>query len=197
MSLAGALARPDVRRPALLLLGLAGAVELRLALNGGTVASALVAGAVFAVVMVGLVTFDARARPALPPLPSLSGVLVGIAGGVALVAVPLLVHPLRPVGLHAEPFAAWAAVTVVVAGAEEVLLRGVLFDALSEAGGLALAVPVSTVAFALMHVPLYGWGVLPLDLAAGLVLCGLRIAGRGVAAPAIAHALADLATWWL
>jgi hypothetical protein len=28
-------------------------------------------------------------------------------------------------------------------------------------------------------------------------LCGLRLASGGVAAPAVAHALADLATWWL
>jgi membrane protease YdiL (CAAX protease family) len=53
------------------------------------------------------------------------------------------------------------------------------------------------VVFALMHVPLYGWHVVPLDLAVGLALGGLRVATRGVAAPAVAHAVADLATWWL
>jgi hypothetical protein len=35
------------------------------------------------------------------------------------------------------------------------------------------------------------------DFGAGLALGGLRLLGRGVAAPAIAHALADVATWWL
>ena len=34
-----------------------------------------------------------------------------------------------------------------------------------------------------MHVPLYGWHVVPLDLAVGLVLAGLRIWTRGLAAP--------------
>jgi hypothetical protein len=48
-----------------------------------------------------------------------------------------------------------------------------------------------------MHVPLYGWHVMPLDLAVGLVFGGLRLATHGVAAPAAAHAVADLATWWL
>jgi hypothetical protein len=37
----------------------------------------------------------------------------------------------------------------------------------------------------------------PLDLAVGIVLGGLRIATRSVAAPAAAHATADIATWWL
>ena len=181
-------------RAALLLLGLAGAVALRGAINGSSTGGALAAGAVFGVLLLGLVAYAAPARPALPPV---GAIALGIAGGLVLVAVPVLIQPLRPVGLRAEPFAAWAVVTLVVAAAEEALLRGVLFDALSEAGGLALAVPVSTIAFALMHVPLYGWAVVPLDLGAGLVLCGLRITGRSVAAPAIAHAVADLATWWL
>jgi len=48
-----------------------------------------------------------------------------------------------------------------------------------------------------MHVPLYGWHVVPLDLGVGIFLGGLRLAGGGWAGPAIAHAVADLATWWL
>jgi hypothetical protein len=48
-----------------------------------------------------------------------------------------------------------------------------------------------------MHVPLYGWHVVPLDLGVGLWLAGLRLATGGIAAPAIAHTIADLATWWL
>jgi len=56
---------------------------------------------------------------------------------------------------------------------------------------------VTSVAFALMHVPLYGWHVVPLDLGVGIWLGGLRLLGRGVAAPALAHVLADLVTWWL
>jgi membrane protease YdiL (CAAX protease family) len=59
------------------------------------------------------------------------------------------------------------------------------------------ALGLTTLAFALMHVPMYGWHVVPLDLAVGFTLGGLRIATRGIAAPAVAHAIADLATWWL
>jgi membrane protease YdiL (CAAX protease family) len=193
MSLAVAFSRRDLRRPALLLSGLAGAVAVRAAVNGPGSGSALAAGALFGALLLGIVV----ASSARFTVPSTGAIAVGVVGGLALVVVPLLIHPLRPVGLRPEPFAAWLAVTLLVATAEEALLRGAMFDALREAGGLALAVPVSTVAFALMHVPLYGWAVVPLDVGAGLLLCGLRVAGRSVAAPVVAHAVADLATWWL
>ncbi len=80
---------------------------------------------------------------------------------------------------------------------EEAILRGALFDAIDEAGGLLAAVVLTSVAFALIHVPLYGWHVVPLDLGVGVWFAGLRLVSGRVAAPAIAHALADLATWWL
>jgi hypothetical protein len=48
-----------------------------------------------------------------------------------------------------------------------------------------------------MHVPLYGWQVVPLDLGVGVWLAGLRLATGGVAAPALAHWIADLSTWWI
>ena len=60
-----------------------------------------------------------------------------------------------------------------------------------------LPTDLPTVAFALLHVPLYGWHVVPLDLAVGLVFAGLRLATGSAAAPAVAHSVADLATWWL
>jgi membrane protease YdiL (CAAX protease family) len=194
MNLAIAAALPDLRRPALLLLGLAGAVTLRVAASGSSVAGALVGGATFGVVLIGVVVAAGGARSVRPRA---APVALGVGGAIVLVGVPLLIHPLQPVGLRTEPFAAWAMVTVIVATAEEALLRGVMFDALARVGGLALAVPLSAAVFALMHVPLYGWSVVPLDLGAGLLLGALRIAGRGVAAPAIAHVLADLASWWL
>jgi hypothetical protein len=38
---------------------------------------------------------------------------------------------------------------------------------------------------------------LPLDLAVGLLLGGLRIVSGGVLAPAVAHVVADLVGGWL
>ena len=121
-------------------------------------------------------------------------VLVGLVIVGAAIAGAQLVPGL---GRPAADFAAWVAITILVASAEEALLRGRLFDALRRAGGLLPAVAVTTVAFALMHVPLYGWHVVPLDLAVGLAFAGLRLATGGVVAPAAAHSTADLATWWL
>ncbi len=51
--------------------------------------------------------------------------------------------------------------------------------------------------FVLMHVPLYGWHVVPLDLGVGIWFAGLRLWSGGIVAPSISHALADLVTWWL
>ena len=85
---------------------------------------------------------------------------------------------------------------MVVAG-EEALLRGALFGALERFAGPVAAVAVTSLAFALMHVPLYGWQVIPLDLGVGVWLAGLRLATGGVAAPALAHGIADLSTWWI
>jgi membrane protease YdiL (CAAX protease family) len=132
-----------------------------------------------------------------------SAALVGIGAGLALVAItslaPVLAgEPSVPgLGRPAAPFLPWAAVTIVVATAQEALLRGALFDRFERLGGPALAIAGGAVVFAVMHVPLYGWHVVPLDLAVGIGLGGLRLATGRVAAPAAAHATADLATWWL
>jgi hypothetical protein len=60
-----------------------------------------------------------------------------------------------------------------------------------------VAVVATSLVFALIHVPLYGWHVVPLDLGVGLLLGGLRLVTGGVTAPAAAHTIADVATWWL
>jgi membrane protease YdiL (CAAX protease family) len=94
-------------------------------------------------------------------------------------------------------FPLWAVIVTGVALGEELLLRGAVFAAIDEAVGVKTALVVTTVVFALAHVPLYGMHALPLDLAVGLWLGGLRVASGGVAAPATAHVVADLAGWWL
>ncbi len=134
-----------------------------------------------------------------PSIPSTSTVAIGFVGGAVLVTVAVVVSAGSPRGLFAPaaPFGPWAAVTVIVAIGEEAILRGALFDAIDEAGGLVTAIVVTSVAFALIHVPLYGWHVVPLDLGVGVWFAGLRLVSGRVAAPAIAHAIADLATWWL
>ena len=198
------------------LLGLAGIVGARwLATTRGL--DPLAVGAVFGLALAGLWLAAARLlerrwtgsrrgplveiRPAArrAAIAAVAGVAFGLAlVGLAVVGAVLGGAALVP-GLSrpAAPFLSWALVTIVVASAEEGILRGVLFDRLRAAGGLPIAVAITTIAFALMHVPLYGWHVVPLDLAVGLGLAGLRLSTRTVLAPAVAHAVADVATWWL
>jgi membrane protease YdiL (CAAX protease family) len=136
-------------------------------------------------------------------LPRPGAVAAGVAGGSVLVLVSLAARwPLPPlVGGHAAPFVPWVGVTTLVATAEELVLRGALWRWLAAAGGPAAgdlaALLATSVLFALIHIPVYGWHVVPLDFGVGLMFGGLRLWFGGPAAPAAAHVLADLATWWL
>jgi membrane protease YdiL (CAAX protease family) len=121
----------------------------------------------------------------------------GLLGGGVLVLLAFITRPVPQLWVPAAPFLPWATITILVAAAEEAILRGVVWDRITQRNGALVALLVTTVVFALIHVPVYGLQVLPLDLGVGLLFGGLRLATGGVAAPAIAHSLADLATWWL
>lgn len=193
-------ATADRLRVGVLVLGLVLAVALRVAAGGTDVARSQRAGLLFALCLVGLClaagpTGAGRARS------SGRAAVVGVLGG-ALVCLPVgltqlaALRPLHP----AAGLLPWAAAVTVVAGAEEAFLRGTLFDAVRRVAGSradAWAVGVAAAAFALLHVPLYGWHVLPLDLAVGIVLGLLRLEAGSVVAPAVAHVLADLGGWFL
>jgi membrane protease YdiL (CAAX protease family) len=131
--------------------------------------------------------------------PRLRGIAVGLAGGGALVFAWLASRPGIAIDLAPlnSGIALWTPIVAGVAVAEEVALRGVLFNAIRSWGGDGWALAATTLLFGLIHVPLYGVGALPLDLAVGLLLGGLRIVSGGVLAPAIAHVIADLAGGWL
>ncbi len=181
-----------VLRTGLLLAGLAVAVGLRVVLAGPTLAPAVASAVLFALALLALAVMSGWR----PSRPSRAAIATGIAGGLVLLVLPVLIHPGGPylrLG-QAAPLPLWVAVTVLVATGEEALLRGALFDAVPSRTLLVPAL-LSTVAFALLHVPLYGWHVVPLDLAVGLWLSGLRIVTGGAAAPAVAHVVADLGTW--
>jgi membrane protease YdiL (CAAX protease family) len=184
-----------LRRPAvepLLLLGaFAAAVVIRVAVAGPAGAASVRAGLVFAAVLLGLAGI-VRARVRITVRAGVAGLL-----GAAVLVLPVLAT--HGVGGHlvTTGYLTWASATVVVATAEEVFLRGALYDAVARAHGVDAAVVVGAVAFAALHVPLYGWHVLPLDLAVGLVLGVLRLVTGTWTAPAIAHVGADLVGWWL
>jgi membrane protease YdiL (CAAX protease family) len=183
-----------IARPALILTELAAVVGLRWELTTRGAAGAVAIGAIFGVglLAVGL------AGGWRPGPERLSSLVVGVAGGAVLVVLAIVTRSAQlPWLAPPASFAPWATVTILVAGAEELVLRGALFDDLDGSMGTLGAVVVTSLVFALMHVPLYGWHVVPLDLGVGLWLAGLRLATGGIAAPAVAHSIADLATWWL
>jgi len=79
----------------------------------------------------------------------------------------------------------------LAAVAEEAFFRRLVYGALL-AGGPGLALVGSAVLFAAVHVTVYGLWVLPLDLAAGLLLGWQRQATGSWTVPALTHAVANL-----
>ena len=143
--------------------------------------------------------------------------LVGIAGAVVpLPAGRALSHDLgraasrrwlEAVGLGVAAFALarwlqapalpWPVAPLTIAGnvlaavAEELFFRRLTYGWLLR-GGVGVAVGGSAVAFAAVHVPVYGLAVLPIDVAAGLLFGWQRWATGGWSAPAVTHAAANL-----
>lgn len=177
--------------PLLLLGAFAAAVAVRIAAAGPAGAGSVRAGLTFAAVL-ALLALVTRVRTSMTRNALVAGLV-----GVAVLVLPVLVTHGVGGRLTATGYPTWALATVAVATAEEAFLRGALYDAVARAHGASAAVIVAAVAFAALHVPLYGWHVLPLDLAVGLVLGALRLWSGTWAAPAIAHAGADLVGWWL
>jgi membrane protease YdiL (CAAX protease family) len=134
-----------------------------------------------------------------PSLPRAQALLAGVVAGGLLVAISAAPRwPVLPMTLgHAAPFLPWVLVTSLVATAEELVLRGSLWRWVAEGAGDVAALLLTSLLFALIHVPVYGWSVVPLDVGVGLIFGGLRLWLGGPAAPAAAHVVADLATWWI
>lgn len=119
-------------------------------------------------------------------LPTLYATAAGIAALVAVSFAPW------QVGATAAYGASAAAMGVVAAIAEEAFFRRFMYAWLDRWWGSATAVAASAVAFAVVHVPLYGVAVVWLDLGAGLLLSWQRWATGSWAAPAATHAAANL-----
>jgi len=199
----------DLVWAAALLALLAGVVALRYLAIEAALADPILIGLGFGVALAGVAAIGALSatgamsgtsatRPASWP----RTIALGLLGGGALVALALAGQaaaslPQLPTLIRGDAFVPWGIATIVVATGEEAVLRGVLFDRLTRGSGIWLAILITSLAFALMHVPFYGWRVVPLDLGVGIWLAGLRLASGGIVAPSIAHAVADLATWWL
>jgi membrane protease YdiL (CAAX protease family) len=111
-----------------------------------------------------------------------------LAIGLAAIVVALAAGG-RPVP---APDAVWSLpLSLLAAVAEEALFRRFAYGAL-ERRGPAIAVGVTALAFALIHVPLYGWAVFPVDLGAGLLLSWQRWASGTWTVPAATHAASNV-----
>lgn len=189
----------DLRLVGLLLVGLVAAVVLRTAVGGAGVARSPVAGLLFAGVLVVLsVCVRPAARPRAARMSPALGVATGFVGAVVL-CLPALAARWDAGTLAARPgdaFVGWAVVVALVAAAEQWFLRGVLHRLL-EPHGTVVALLVPAVAFAGLHLPLYGVAALPLDFAVGIWLGALRVVTGRWTVPAVAHVVADWAAWFL
>jgi len=118
-----------------------------------------------------------------------AGLMVG-----AILLAPFVSGPLsaRPVGA----FLPWAVIVAVIATLEEASIRGVLYRRLEGEAGTVAAIVVGAAVFALIHLPRYGLGALPLDAAVGLALGGLRALTGRVWPCAVAHTVADWGAWF-
>jgi membrane protease YdiL (CAAX protease family) len=178
----------------LLSAGLVVAVALRVEVGAPAASSSTLAGIVFALVLLALAgAVGTRTR--------LDGrsVAYGVAGAAILCAPVVVRWFVGESGGHrpAGSYAVWAVIVTAVALAEEAFLRGALFTAVRNWHGPVPAIVVSSLAFAGLHVPLYGWSSVGLDTAVGFVLGVLRERSGSWTAPALAHVGADLAGWWL
>jgi membrane protease YdiL (CAAX protease family) len=127
---------------------------------------------------------------AMAMVPALvAGLMVG-----AILLAPVVSGPLsaRPLG----GFWPWAAIAALIATLEETSIRGVLYQRWAEEAGTFAAIVIGAGVFALIHLPRYGVGAMPLDAAVGLALGGLRALTGRVLPCAVAHIVADWGAWF-
>jgi membrane protease YdiL (CAAX protease family) len=123
-----------------------------------------------------------------------SAVALGLAAMLLAARLPGLLG-LRPHGAGRIVFRvapAAVAASVVAAVAEEMFFRRLVYGWLAASWGAAVAICGSAVAFAAIHVPVYGFAVLPIDTAAGLLLGWQRWMTGGWSASGLTHVAANL-----
>jgi membrane protease YdiL (CAAX protease family) len=119
-----------------------------------------------------------------PSAPVGLALAVGV-GGFALGRIIGGGHSPGPLTLHIVVLNSLAAV------AEEAFFRRLCYGILGS-GGAAWAAGGSAILFALVHLTTYGAWVLPIDMAAGLILGWQRWATRSWRVPALTHVVANL-----
>ena len=164
--------------------------------------------AIPAAVALGCVALAARSTSLVALAPTVAIGILGLAGtigkrhvehasrarivvvtvlGVSAVA---LVRAIAP-PIHAVYTGEAVVVNVVAAIAEEAFFRRFVYGWLA-ARSESYAIAGAAALFALIHVPLYGFGVLPIDFAAGLLLGWQRRESGTWMSPAITHVFANI-----
>jgi membrane protease YdiL (CAAX protease family) len=148
----------------------------------GSVAVAALATGYLALGVVAARVQGPAGRPAPLGWPAVLAAGLAAVGAASLIGGPA-------VALRSDSAA--LGLVVLAAVAEEALFRGALYGLLERLGPVA-AVPGSAVAFALLHVPLYGMAAVPVNLGAGLLFAWQRWASGRWTVPAATHAAANL-----
>ena len=143
---------------------------------------AVMLAALYGAVLIGAVLVPAPHEA--PRLPRPMVLAIGL-GGLLVVSVAAGPPLPLPAGVQMVALALLAAV------AEEALFRRAAYAALEPLGTVA-AVALTALAFAAMHVPLYGVAAFPVDLGAGLLFGWQRWASGTWTVPAATHAAANL-----
>lgn len=177
----------------LLMFGFIFAVALRVLIGQPFVAYSAFAGLIFAGILFGFCV-----STGLKTSFTLKTLVIGLSGASILLIVPFGSKIYGPIiALPAGNFLGWAVVVAVVALAEEAFLRGSFFNAARIWKGNTFAILTAALLFSLLHIPLYGWHIFPLDFIVGIWLGLLRLYGGSWLSAGIAHAITDIASWWL
>ena len=179
---------------AYLLLGFAVSILIRVLIGSPDIGASALAGLVFAACLVVLAGAEKPITTA-----TLQTFGWGVLGTV-VVFVPIAIFQADSISMHARPagnYAIWSLVVTVVAVAEEYFLRGAFYESINLKYGVFVAIIVGAVAFAGLHVPLYGWNIVPLDFVVGIWLGTLRYYSGSWTSPAVTHVAADLGAWWI
>jgi Type II CAAX prenyl endopeptidase Rce1-like len=121
-----------------------------------------------------------------PTLPRSVVLVLGL--GAVAAAAAAAGHPIPSATTLLAPV-----MNLVAAVAEEAVFRRLAYAWLLR-WGVAVAVGATAVAFAVVHVPVYGLEALPVDLGAGLLLSWQRAACGTWTVPATTHVAANLLT---
>lgn len=134
------------------------------------------------VISLSLLRTSFPARDTRSKMVWLVAVLLGIGAFTATVGLSHRVSNLMTGALVANSVAALC---------EEIFFRGFLYDRLSTRGPL-MAIVASALLFALIHVPTYGWPIVPIDFAAGLLLGWQRWVTGTWTSSAVTHLFANV-----